>query len=412
MADRLTDATIKRLPLPAKTSKIHPDGDVPGFGVRVTANGARSFVLRYRVRGSGRERTYTIGSTGDWQTTAARTEARRLRRLIDQGGDPLGDIEHRRTEPTVADLIERFLTEHVEPRLRPGTVRHYRMLIDRHIRPHFGAHIKVADVSFADLDRLHRKISKSGASYAANRVVAICSKMFALAVRWNMRDDNPARGIERNYEAKRKRYLTGDELARLTAALAAHPSEQAANVFRLLLLTGARSGEAMSARWADLDLGAGVWTKPGSAVKQGVDHVTPLSGPARQLLSEIRAEQTARNRQLGTWVFPSSDSSIGHVIDVAKNWYAICKSAGIEGLRIHDLRHSFASQLASGGASLPLIGALLGHSNPATTARYAHLFQDPQRAAIERVGAVVDAASKASVPAPEPVPLHGGERGR
>jgi integrase len=412
VADRLTDATIKRLPLPAKASKIHPDGDVPGFGVRVTANGARSFVLRYRVRGSGRERTYTVGSTSDWQTTAARSEAQRLRRLIDQGGDPLGDIERQRTEPTVADLIERFLIEHVEPRLRPGTVRHYRRLIDRHIRPHFGAHIKVADVSFADLDRLHRKISKSGASYAANRVVAICSKMFALAVRWNMRDDNPARGIERNYEAKRKRYLTGDELARLTAALAAHPSKQAANVFRLLLLTGARSGEAMSARWADLDLGAGVWAKPGSAVKQGVDHVTPLSGPARQLLSEIRAEQTARNRQLGTWVFPSSDSSIGHVIDVAKNWYAICKSAGITGLRIHDLRHSFASQLASGGASLPLIGALLGHSNPATTARYSHLFDDPLRKAVERVGAIIDAAGKVSGPAPGPVPLQGDRHGR
>jgi hypothetical protein len=179
VADRLTDATIKRLPLPAKASKIHPDGDVPGFGVRVTANGARSFVLRYRVRGSGRERTYTVGSTGDWQTTAARSEAQRLRRLIDQGGDPLGDIERQRTEPTVADLIERFLTEHVEPRLRPGTVRHYRRLIDRHIRPHFGAHIKVADVSFADLDRLHRKISKGGASMqltASSRSARRCSR--------------------------------------------------------------------------------------------------------------------------------------------------------------------------------------------------------------------------------------------
>jgi integrase len=409
MAQHLTDATIKRLPLPERASKIHPDGDVPGFGVRVTANGAKSYVLRYRVRGSGRERTYTIGSATDWQATAARRRAKDLRVQVDQGGDPLGDIEAAREAPTVAALIGRFLTEHVEPRLRPESVRHYRMLINKHIRPHFGAHIKVADVAFADLDALHRKITKTGATYAANRVIAICSKMFALAVRWNMRDGNPCKGVGRNYESKRKRYLTGSELGRLTAALAAFPDQSVSNIIRLLLLTGCRRMEAMSARWADIDLPAGIWTKPGSTTKQKTDHVAPLSAPARQLLSEIRARQTAGDRQLGAWVFPSSDSRTGHAVTLERAWRTICRAAGIGGLRVHDLRHSFASQLASGGASLPLIGALLGHSNPATTARYSHLFIDPQRAAVERVGAVVDAASKASSSA-NPTPLRGGGR--
>jgi integrase len=210
-----------------------------------------------------------------------------------------------------------------------------------------------------------------------------------------MRDDNPCRGVERNYEAKRKRYLSADELVKLTAALAEHPSKQSANVVRILLLSGARRGEVMSMRWADLDLTAGTWTKPGSTTKQKSDHAVPLSGPARQLLSEIHAEQTADGgRHLGTWVFPSPESRTGHVIELAHAWRAICSAAGIEGLRLHDLRHSFASQLASGGASLPLIGALLGHSNPATTARYAHLFDDPMRAAVEKVGAVIVNAGK------------------
>jgi integrase len=394
MMGRLTDASIKRLPLPARASKIYADGDVGGFGCRITAAGARSYVLRYRVRGSGRERTYTIGSTSDWQAAAARQEARRLRRLIDQGGDPLADLEAERQAPTMLDLITRFDAEHIEPRLRRESARHYRTLIDRHIRPHFGAHVKVADVSFADIDALHRKISKSGATYTANRVIAICSKMFSLAIRWGMRDDNPCRGVERNYEAKRKRYLSPAELARLTAALAEHPNNQVANIVRLLLLTGARSGEVMAARWSDIDLSEGVWTKPGSTTKQKTDHVVPLSAPAQQLLSEIRAEQIASGRHPGPWIFPSPESSTGRVTYIARAWRAICKSAGIEGLRIHDLRHSFASRLASGGASLPLIGALLGHGNPATTARYAHLFQDPQRAAVERVGAIIGAAAK------------------
>ena len=226
------------------------------------------------------------------------------------------------------------------------------------------------------------------------------SKMFSLAVRWRMRDDNPARGIEKNYEAKRKRYLKDDgelghELARLTKALAAYPEQRIANIFRLLLLTGARRGEVLAMEWGALDLGAGIWTKAGSTTKQKTDHVVPLSAPARQLLSEMQDEYIRLHpkKPLGQYVFPGSGDS-GHVVAVKKAWRAITRAAGITGLRIHDLRHSFASQLASGGASLPLIGALLGHSNSTTTHRYAHLFDDPQRAAVERVGAVITAAGK------------------
>jgi integrase len=119
-----------------------------------------------------------------------------------------------------------------------------------HIRPHFGLHTKVADVDFASIDALHRKITKAGHKHRANRVVAVCSKMFALAVRWKLGSDNPAKGVERNDETKRKRYLSGDELVRLTTALAKHPDRQAANIVRLLLLTGARRGEVLAAKWA------------------------------------------------------------------------------------------------------------------------------------------------------------------
>jgi integrase len=393
MAGRLTDATIKRLALPGKGSRIYPDGDVPGFGVRVTAAGAKSFVLRYRTRGSGRERTFTIGGFPTWQVAAARTEARRLRRLVDQGEDPVGNIEAAREAPTVHELLDRFVAEHVEPRLRANSVRHYKMLIGRHVRPHFGAHVKVADVEFEHIDDLHRKVTRDGGPYIANRTVAVLSKAFALACRWKMRDDNPCRGIERNYEAKRRRYLQNDELARLVKALAEHPNRQASDIIRLTLLTGCRVGEAMSALWADIDLGAGIWSKPGSATKQAADHVAPLNAPARALLAEIQQRQTTAHRPLGQWVFPSHGVS-GHVTQLPQAWKSICASAGIEGLRIHDLRHSFASLAASGGASLPLIGALLGHSDPAMTSRYAHLLDDPLRRTAEQVGAVIAAAGK------------------
>jgi integrase len=398
---RLTDAMIKRLKPPATSNRITYDGDVSGFGVRVTAGDFRSFILNYRTR-AGRERRYTIGEFPNWRTTAAREKARELKKLIDDGSDPLADIESERAAPAVADLINRFEAEWL-PRKRPGTAADYKRMLDKYIRPHFGNHVKVVDVTLDQhIDPLHRKISKQGHLRRANTVVAVLSKMFSLAVRWGMRADNPCRGIEKHPEVKRKRYLNANELALLLEALRKHEQHNA-NIFRMLLLTGARRGEVLAMRWADLDLTIGRWVKPGSTTKQRTEHEVPLSEPARQLLSEIREAQTRKSKVLGEYVFPGNGDA-KHIVSVKRSWSSICKAAGISNLRIHDLRHSFASQLASGGASLPLIGALLGHTQPSTTARYAHLFQDPQRAAVEKVAAIVVAASNGNG-GTEPTPL-------
>jgi integrase len=401
----LKDTGIKAMPLPAEGARIVYDDMVPGFGIRVTAKGAKSFVLNYFTR-AGRERRYTIGQFPNWVTVAARQKARDLKREIDNGGDPLAAVEEERTAPTMAELADRFESEHL-PRRRAGTQADYRSILSKHIRPHFGKHVKVADVTIDDVERLHRRITHAGKPYRANRVVAVLSKMLTLAKQWKMRPDNPAQGIERNYEAKRKRYLNGDELRNLLAALATHSDQRSANVIRLLLLTGARRGEVLSMRWADIDLSAGKWVKPASTTKQKAEHEAPLNAPARALLAEI-ADAQASKRGLPEFVFPGAGAN-GHVVEIKRSWRTLCRAAGISNLRIHDLRHSFASQLASGGASLPLIGALLGHSNPTTTARYAHLFDDPQRQAAERVGAVIAAAANPPV---QPVAMSKGKRRR
>ena len=375
----LTDAAIKRLPIPTTGNVIVWDDKVIGLGARVTAGGHRAFVLDYRTH-AGRRRRYTIGDFPNWSAVGAREEARRLKRLVDGGGDPLAEIEAARGAATVNDLIERFLTEHVS-RKRPHTQYDYRNVLERHLRPALGR-LKVAEVAWADLDALHHRITQAGKATQANRVMAVASKMFALAIRWQMRPDNPVKGVERNSERKRKRYLAPTELMRLTDALDALEDQQAADIFRLCLFTGCRSGEAMAARWDELEIAAGVWSKPGSTTKQRTDHVVPLSAPAKQLLARLRQGTNS------PWVFPA-DSAPGHRVTVQKSWRVLCRAAHITGLRVHDLRHSFASQLASSGASLPLIGSLLGHSNPVTTHRYAHLFDDPQRAAVERVGKLI-----------------------
>jgi integrase len=404
MPQRLTDKILAKLPRPATGNKIYYDapnakgnGWTPGFGCRVTAAGAKAFILTYRTK-AGRDRRPTIGRWPTWSLAAARDEAAKLKRKIGQGEDPLGTIRAGRLAPTMADLCDRFGEEHL-PKKRSATQRDYRRMIEREIIPAIGS-IKVADVTFSDVDRLHRRIGRR-APYTANRCVALLSKMFALAIRWQYRADNPAKGIERHPEDKRERYLSADELARLGAALAKHNDKAAANIFRLLLLTGARRNEVQSARWPDLDLENGVWTKPAASTKQNRLHRIPLSAPAQLLLADLRKAAAAD----AEYLFPGRFG--GHRVELKADWAAVCRAARIRDARIHDLRHSFASVLASSGHGLPVIGALLGHATATTTQRYAHLQDDPLRRATETAGAIVTAGTKAGA---KVVPIKGTRR--
>lgn len=378
MGIRLTDKVVRELDVPTHGNRIVYDTEISGFGIRITARGRRSFVLNYTV--SGRERRITIGQYGidAWNVAAARRRAGELRRYVDSGNDPLADREERRSAPTIADLAKRYIEEQV-PKTRPSTAKSYRQLIDGEILPAL-RHLKVAMVTFADVDDLHRNITSRGRPYRANRTIAVLSRMFSLAIKWRWRNDNPVRGLERNQEPKRDRYLSSAEVSDLLDALDGHRDRQASDIIRLLLLTGARRGEVQSARWADIDLDKGVWSKPGATTKQKSLHRVPLSGQALEMLRRLRSDLGVD----AVFVFPKGASYRREIKD---SWAEIREAAKLGSARMHDLRHTFASFLASAGTSLPIIGALLGHTQPATTARYAHFFDDPLRTATEKVSA-------------------------
>jgi integrase len=378
---KLTDAIVRRLPVPPRGDATTADTLVRGFGVRVTANNVRSFTLRYRPKQGGRQRRITIGSFPSWSTVPAREEAKRLKREINGGGDPAGEQQETRAAPTVADLAERFISDYL-PRKRPTTQRVYRQQIRSDILPALGD-MKVAAITHADVDSFHHAMHKRPTH--ANRTLAVLSRMLSLAVRWGWRIDNPCKGVERNQEHKRTRYLTGPEMVRLSKALAELRDQQAANAIRLLLLTGARRGELLAAKWADINLDgdASTWTKPGATTKQKSAHNVPLSKAASMLLADMRAQAD----EDAVYIFPARGG--GHRPHVNEAWITVRTAAKLDGVRLHDLRHTFASIGASSGLSLPMIGALLGHSTPVTTARYMHLFDDPLRAATERIAAVV-----------------------
>lgn len=379
MAKRITETLVKALHTPTRRQDITYDTDLKGFGVRITSGGAKAFILNYRIQ--GRERRYTIGSYPEWSAAAARKQAETLKRRIDLGEDPMAERREQRDAPTVGDLCLDYERQHL-PKKRPSSQKDDMSIIKTILLPRLGQE-KAANVRYADVERLHRELSDS-APYRANRVVALLSKIYSLAIKRELVGDNPAAKIERNAEHRRTRYLTADEWGRLRTVLDAYPNQQVANAIRLLLLTGARRSEVLSACWDHFDLEAGTWVRPAAYVKQAREHRVPLSKAALDLLKSMRATNS------DLLLFPGKSPN-KPLRDIKKAWATICRRADLSNLRLHDLRHSFASILASSGASLPMIGALLGHTQAQTTHRYAHLFDDPLRDAADKVGAAVTA---------------------
>ena len=303
--------------------------------MRVTPAGARAFILNYRTRAGGRERRYTIGDLKTWATTAARERARELKRDVSAGNDPLAELVAERAAPTVNDLADRYVTEHL-PRKRPRSRIEDERLLPI-IRNAVGG-AKVADIHHGDVDRLHQAVTRKRGPFRANRVLALLSKMFSLSIKWRMRQTNPCVGVERNPEPKRARFLSAAEVGRLIDALDYDQDHQAADIIRLLLLTGARSAEVLGAEWAHFDLGAGLWIKPHTATKQKEEHRLPLADEAVALLQRIRSTAPAKAR----YVFPGQ-SPFKHRRSIRHAWDRIIVASEIAEVRIHDLRHSHAS---------------------------------------------------------------------
>jgi integrase len=391
----LSDRLIKQLPLPETGYAVHFDEGTKGLGVRITAAGARSFILQYRTKAGVQHKT-TIGGCDDWTVEKARKFASKLKVKIDEGGDPVGERRALQSAPTVADLCERFLADYA-PRKSPRTAAEYKrqlrqnvLEVDAEKHPALAklkfSRMKVHAVSTDDAELFIRAIRDRGAVVQSNRIAALLSKMFNLAIKWKWsKEPNPFRGLERVKEHPRQRYLKPAELQQLLQVINEYPYQQARDAMRLLLLTGCRVGELLTAKWEHIDLEARTWSKPPQLVKQRRIHVIPLSQAAVEILQSIK-------RTDSPFVFPASgtrDSKQGCRVTLRQAWSVIRERAGLQDFRLHDLRHCHAQILASSGFSLHIVGQALGHTVASTTMRYAHVSQDPLRQASEHVAAVL-----------------------
>ncbi|HVI88504.1 MAG TPA: tyrosine-type recombinase/integrase [Dongiaceae bacterium] len=382
---KLTKKLVAELSPPSSGQRFVWDAEIPGFGVRLTPSGGKSWIVQFRIRG-GKERRLVIGRCDRVPLDQARVEARRTMAAADLGRDPGAERQDARKaqlvekNPIFEDFATRWLEEVAARRNRTGTLKHRRLLLKNHIFPAIGR-LRLADITRHDIEKLHRKIGDRF-PVAANRAVSVCSAIFAAAVRWGLITANPALQIERNAEHHRENYLRPDEIRKLSIALDESPAQDSADVVRLLLLTGARVGEVLKMRWDQLDMDAGVWTKPAATTKQNKLHRSPLSLPAIQLLKkrEARAKKS-------DWVFPGKAKQ-GHMTTIKTFWAAVTRRAKIKEIRVHDLRHTFASLLVSSGENLSVVGALLGHTQAKTTSRYAHLLDEALHKAAARVAEI------------------------
>ena len=368
------------LALPGDKDLFYWDDDIPGYGLRIKPSGVKSYLVQYRQ--GKRSRRMTLGRHGVITADEARKLAKKELGSVAHGKDPAQERSDDRQAPTVVDLATDYMERHARPNKRPSSIRNDRQMLDNQILPKLGAQ-KVADVARRDLESILLGLSKT--PYRANRVRALLSKMFSLAVQWGWRADNPVLGIPKYQEEMRERWLRQEELDRLFDALDKHANQKCANIVRLLALTGARKSEVLKMTWGQVDLNRGVWTKPSHLTKQKKNQHFPLSDAAVQILASINSKGGGPS----AYVFPSRLSADEPTQDIKRFWREIQRNADLADVRMHDLRHTFASHLVSSGTSEAIVGRLLGHTQPQTTRRYAHLADDPLRKATNKIGRLV-----------------------
>ena len=370
--------------LSAEKDTVYWDNELKGFGVRVYPSGAKVYVVQ--SRGPGGPKRVAVGRHGVVTTDQARRRAALMITRIKAGKAPTSAHEAGPGPgPTVAELAERYFREHVVVHCKPGTAKAYRSVVERHILPVFG-HLPIGALDRRHVSALHYKLRKT--PIAANEAIGALSRMLNRAEAWGLAPagGNPCRHVVKYRRHRRERFLTEEEFRRLGRTLAAREAEgrvsvHAAAALRLLMLTGCRCNEILTLRWDDVHLDANEIRLPDS--KTG-PRAVPLSPSAARVLE--RLPRVPGN----PWVVAGRrpGTRLSHI---AYYWYQVREPAGLGDVRIHDLRHSFASRALALGESLPMIGKLLGHTKMQTTARYAHLARDSIMESAARVAASIGA---------------------
>ena len=352
------------------------DSEIKGFGLRVYPTGRRTYFVQYRNEFQ-RTRRKKIGVHGHVTTEQAREMAKGLLGDVAKGGDPSQEVQARKIKASIADLAKEYLEVYAKPPNKaPKSCKEDKRMLEKIILKRW-ADKRIEEITAYDIQHLHHELK--GTLYVANRVRSLLSRMFNLAIQWKWMSTNPVNSVKKYYEEKRNRWLDEEELERLWTILETYRSQSVSRAIWLLVLTGARYNEVLGATWDQFDLDKGIWTKSTHNTKQKRMEHLPLSSQSVELLKVMK--ETADKKHLFPGKIPGQPLK-----DIKKAWNTIRNKAGLPKVRIHDIRHTYASHLVSSGLSLSIVGKLLGHTQAATTQRYAHLADAPLRQATELFG--------------------------
>lgn len=409
---RITKRLVDGLQKTGKQYLVYDEG-LTGFGVRVTPNGHRAFIIEYRPGEGGRRvrmKRLVLGAVGTLTCDQARNLARTKLASARLGEDPAAEREKKRQTPKFEEFGKRYLDEEAVRRLKPSTICNYEINLRKHANPHIGK-LKITEISRADVIRMHNAVGEKS-KVMANRTLETISSVFRYAQDKGLVEEshNPTNGIRAFNEPRRERFLSEDEFVRLGTALrlaetdgipwanltketqSKHTakadsqftvfSSVAIDTIRLLIFTGCRLREILNLTWKEVDLERGLLFLADSK-----------TGARTVVLNQLAHKILERQLSKGVYVFATEFEDKPRA-DLNKPWRAVRRHAGLEDVRLHDLRHSFASVGASAGMGLPIVGALLGHKQAATTERYAHLDASPLRQASDEIGAKIAKAMR------------------
>lgn len=382
-----TKESLERIQAPQTNTRVYyHDVKQVGLSLYVTQNGTKTFYVRNQMNGVNER--IILGRYPDLSIENARKLAAKAKGEIVMGNSPQNKKQAIRAEMTFGELFELYMERYSKRHKRSW--KYDEREVPKFLSSWFNR--KISSVTNSEIHELHNKVADKHGIYQANRLLERIRAIYNKGIEWGWSGRNPTLGVKKFKEKSRDRFLLPEEIAKFFKALAKEENLTARDFIMMALLTGARKSNVLAMEWKDISFETKIWRIPDT--KNGEPHNVPLSKQALEILQKRRKIQEITDVK-SKYVFPG-EGKAGHFADPKKPWHRLIKEAGLENLRLHDLRRTLGSWQALQGTSTAIIGKSLGHKSMQSTAVYERLTLEPVRNSIQNATEALFQAARKS----------------